>query len=236
MLAVAADQDQDGGPREARSGQERMCAVTRQVHPTDELIRFVLGPDDRIVPDLKRRLPGRGVWISASRAVLSKAIKSGVFSKGFRKPLGEAGTLLADTERALVQSVVDALAIVGKAGQVVAGFAKVEASLRSGQVRALIHATDGAADGIRKLNGLVPRAAGDEPAGRSALQIVNALTTAELDLALNRANVVHAALLAGPAGDTFLSRAERLARFRQSGTGVTSPEISDKTRAVALRD
>ena len=228
MPACAAEHLLDDGPRKTKSGAMRMCALTREVRPTDDLIRFVLGPDDQVVADVKRRLPGRGLWISASRVALASAVKRGLFAKGFRKAVKEPQSLVGDTERLLVQSAIEALAIAAKAGQLVAGFAKVEGCLKAGEAVALIHAVDGAPDGVRKLDRLV--SAGEIP-------ILNALTSAELDLALGRANVVHAALLAGPASTTFLSRMERLIRFRTSGGGETAGDLSGtKARAVALRD
>ena len=230
MLATLDGLDLDHGPRTTRSGTARMCAVTRKVRPVDELIRFVLDGDGQVVPDLKRRLPGRGLWVSASRKVLATALKRSVFAKGFRKAVKERETLVAETEGLLVRSAIEALAIAAKAGQVVSGFAKVEASLRAGEVGALIHAQDGAADGIRKLDGLATAASGRGGEGITAkTPIINALNSAELDLALGRSNVIHAALLAGPAGKTFLSRIERLVRFRTSDGDETECENSGTT-------
>ena len=227
MLATAHDSELDSGPRTSRPGAARMCAVTREVRSTDDLIRFVLGPDGAVVPDVKRRLPGRGLWVSASRAVVAAAVKRGLFAKGFRKAVKETESLVGDTERLLVRSAIDALAIAAKAGQVVSGFAKVEGCLKGGDATALLHAADGANDGIRKLNALVGAAKKGADADRSTeIPIINALTSAELDLALSRANVIHAALLAGPAGKTFLSRIERLARFRTSDDGKTANDVS----------
>lgn len=238
MLETAHDSELDSGPRTSRSGTVRMCAVTREVRPTDELIRFVVGPDGAVVPDVKRRLPGRGLWVLASRAALAVAVKRGVFAKGFRTAVKETESLVADTERLLGQSAVDALAIAAKAGQVVSGFAKVEACLKAGEAAALLHAADGANDGIRKLNALVGAARQGSGADRATeIPIINALTSAELDLALGRANVIHAALLAGPAGTTFLSRIERLVRFRTSDGGKTANDLSaNKARQLRSLD
>jgi len=236
MLAILDSHDLDNGPRTTRSGTTRMCAVTREVRPVDELIRFVLDGSGQVVPDVKRKLPGRGLWVSASREAVAAAVKRRVFAKGFRKPVKDQETLVAETDALLATSAIEALAIAAKAGQVVSGFAKVEASLKAGEAKALIHARDGAADGIRKLDNLAAAAS----AGRNAeiagkTPVINALTSAELDLALGRSNVIHAALLAGPAGKTFLSRIEHLVRFRASDGGETANENSGTTaRASAL--
>jgi predicted RNA-binding protein YlxR (DUF448 family) len=199
----------------------RMCAVSREVRPVDELIRFVLSPDGAVVPDLKRKLPGRGLWISASRTRVAEAVRRNQFSRGFKRDVRAAQTLASDTENLLVKSAVEALAMAAKAGEVVSGFAKVEEALSGGQAKALIHASDGAADGIRKLDAIVGQRAGIH--GESpAFPVVTALTSAELDLALGRANVIHAALLAGPAGKTFLSRSQILVRYRMADDDKTA--------------
>jgi len=230
MLATLDGHDLDDGPRTSRSGTERMCAVTRKVRPTEELIRFVLDGDGYVVADLKRKLPGRGLWVSTSRKVLATAVKRSVFAKGFRRAVKERENLVDQTEGLLVQSAVEALAIAAKAGQVVSGFAKVEGALKAGEVRALIHAQDGAADGVRKLDNLAATVSTHEDAGIALkMPVLNALSSAELDLALGRSNVIHAALLAGPAGKTFLSRIARLVRFRTSGGDETANENSGTT-------
>ncbi len=219
MLALA-DPDLDNGPRTDKSATMRMCAVTREVRPIGELIRFVVSPQGEIVPDLKRKLPGRGLWVSASRRTVAEAVRRNQFSKGFKREIRAKATLPADTEALLVRSATEALAMAAKAGQVVAGFSKVEGALAQGQAQALIHASDGAADGIRKLDAI----ARQKPGNIGELQgfpVVNVLTSAELDLALGRSNVIHAALLAGPASKTFLSRCQILVRYRMADDDKT---------------
>jgi predicted RNA-binding protein YlxR (DUF448 family) len=220
MLALA-DPDLDHGPRTGKSATMRMCAVSREVRPIDELIRFVIAPSGDVVPDLKRKLPGRGLWIAASRRTVAEAVRRHHFSRGFKRDVRVAATLPADTEALLERSCSEALAMAAKAGQVVSGYAKVEGLLETGRAEALIHASDGAADGIRKLDAIAgqrSRNIGDS----HRLPIVTALTSAQLDLALGRSNVIHAALLAGPASKTFLSRCQILVRYRMDdddGTG-----------------
>ena len=212
MLALA-DPDLDHGPRTDKSATMRMCAVSREVRGIDELIRFVVAPSGDVVPDLKRKLPGRGLWIGASRRTVAEAVRRHHFSRGFKRDVRVAATLPADTEALLERSCSEALAMAAKAGQVVSGYAKVEGLLEQGRAEALIHASDGAADGIRKLDAIAgqrSRNIGDS----HRLPIVTALTSAQLDLALGRSNVIHAALLAGPASKTFLSRCQILVRYR----------------------
>jgi uncharacterized protein len=230
MLALA-DPELDNGPRTDKSATLRMCAVSREQKPVDELIRFVVSPAGEVVADVKRKLPGRGLWVSASREVVAEAVRRHQFSKGFKRDVRAAPTLPTDTENLLVRSAVEALAMAAKAGQVVSGFAKVESALTARQsragVQALIHAADGASDGIRKLDALARQNAGNG-AGTAEFPIITALTSAELDLALGRSNVIHAALLAGPANKTFLSRSQILVRYRLAD--------ADKTAGTAARN
>jgi predicted RNA-binding protein YlxR (DUF448 family) len=226
MLALA-DPDLDNGPRTDRSATVRMCAVTRQVRPIDELIRFVVSPQGDVIPDLKRKLPGRGLWISASRQAVAEAVRRHQFGKGFKRAVRAAPTLAADTEALLARSAIDALAMAAKAGQVISGFGKVEDALKPRQgsnkasIQALIHASDGAADGIRKLDALVGQNPGISD-DSNPISVVTALTSEQLDLALGRSNVIHAALLAGPASKTFLSRSHTLVRYRMADDDKTA--------------
>ena len=223
MLAFA-DRELDNGPRTNRSATVRMCAVTRQVRPIDELIRFVVSPSGQVIPDLKRKLPGRGLWVSASHRAVAEAVRRHQFGKGFKRDVQVAQTLPADTEALLVRGAVEALAMAAKAGQVISGFSKVEGVLAQRQakasIEALIHASDGAADGIRKLDAIVRQNAGINDESRE-IPVVTALTSEQLDLALGRSNVIHAALLAGPASKTFLSRSQILVRYRMADDDKT---------------
>jgi predicted RNA-binding protein YlxR (DUF448 family) len=236
MLALA-DPDLDNGPRTDRSETVRMCAVTREVRPIDELIRFVVSPSGEVVADLKRKLPGRGLWVSASRQTVAEAVRRNHFSKGFKRDVRATPTLPSDTETLLVRGVIDALAMAAKAGQVVSGFSKVEGALaqRGGSsVQALIHASDGAADGIRKLDAVARQNAGinDES---PVFPVVAALTSEQLDLALGRSNVIHAALLAGPASKTFLSRSQILVRYRMADDDKTSGNAAKNSPTQTVR-
>src|SRR5271154_5383841 len=125
MLALA-DPDLDNGPRTEKSATVRMCAVSREVRPIDELIRFVVAPSGEVIADLKRKLPGRGLWVSASRRAVAEAVQRHQFSRGFKRNVRVAPTLALDTENLLARSVIEALAMAAKAGQVLSGFAKVE--------------------------------------------------------------------------------------------------------------
>lgn len=237
MLAFA-DPDLDNGPRTDRSATMRMCAVTRQVRPIGELIRFVVAPSGEVIPDLKRKLPGRGLWVSASRQTLAEAVRRHQFSKGFKREVRVSPTLPADTEALLVRSTIDALAMAAKAGQVISGFGKVEDALMSRQIRAsigaLIHASDGAADGIRKLDAVLRQNAVVNDKSNQ-FPVVTALTSEQLDLALGRSNVIHAALLAGPASKTFLSRSQILVRYRMADADKTAGNAAENSPIQTVR-
>ena len=233
MLAFAAP-DLDNGPRTDRSATMRMCAVTRQVRPIGDLIRFVVAPSGGVIPDLKRKLPGRGLWVSASRQAVAEAVRRNQFSKGFKRELRVSPTLATDTEALLVRGAIDALAMAAKAGQVISGFGKVEDALKSRQARALIHASDGAADGIRKLDAIVRQNPGiNDESG--PFPVVTALTSEQLDLALGRSNVIHAALLAGPASKTFLSRSHILVRYRMADDDKTAGHAAKNSPIQTVR-
>ncbi len=214
MLARNDDAVLDAGPRRA-PGSERLCIVTREVKPVTEMIRFVIGPDQHVVPDLRRRLPGRGVWVTATRAAVAEAVKRRAFARGFKADVGVAPDLADEVERLLERSALDALSIVRKAGRAALGFAQVERALASEPVVALLHAADAGREGVRKL------AAARSRLGEKAedVPVMDQFTAAQLDLAFGRPNVVHAALLAGSASDGFLARYRNLERFRAIGPG-----------------
>jgi predicted RNA-binding protein YlxR (DUF448 family) len=233
MLAFA-DPDLDNGPRTDRSATMRMCAVTREVRPIDELIRFVVSPTGEVVPDLKRKLPGRGLWVSASRRAVAEAVRRNQFGKGFKRAVQVSPALSETIESLLERSLVEALAMAAKAGQVVSGFGKVETALVQRQVQVLVHAADGAADGIRKLDAIVRQNAGINDESRE-LPVVTALTSEQLDLALGRSNVIHAALLAGPASKTFLSRSHTLVRYRMADDDKTAGRAARNSPTQTVR-
>jgi hypothetical protein len=215
MTASPQHAELDNGPQSRE--RERMCVLTREVRPVADLIRFVVGPDGAAVPDLKSKLPGRGVWVTATQDALAEAVKRKVLVRGFKREVRLNADLVTQTGQLLEQAALDALAMAGKAGLVANGFGKTEAALADEDKRVigLIHATDAAPDGVRKLGAALRRRdSGDQVA------VITSLTTAQLDLALGRPNVVHAALLAGPASDTFLARLRRLERFRSGEQSV----------------
>lgn len=228
MLARVAESEIDTGPRSA--GTERFCVVTRTVKPVDDMIRFVAAPDGSVLPDLKQNLPGRGVWVTATRTAIVEALRRKVFAKSLKGDVRTAPDLPDFTDRLLAKAVLDALAIAGKAGCVVTGFSKVEAAIAKGEIAAVLHGRDASPDGIRKIEAVLRR--GDVE-NANEIVVIDEFTTGELDLALGRSNVVHAALLAGPAGRPFLTRLQRLRRFRAGDPG--KPEHGETRHKGARR-
>jgi hypothetical protein len=208
---------------------ERTCVVTRTVHEPEELIRFVCGPDGHIVPDLARRLPGRGVWVGCARATVQAAVKTGAFARSLRRQVTVAPDLPDAVEKLMLRRVMDALSLANKAGLALAGFAKVEEAITAGHCVALLHASDAAEDGAGKLDRKF-RAIWAAKGLAGEPTIVRGLASAELSLAMGRSNVVHAALNRGGAASNFLNEAERLQRYRASpDVQARSPEAGAKT-------
>src|SRR5436853_1261431 len=157
MLAAAQDTELDRGATSVAAGTERTCALTRETKPAAEMIRFVVGPHGEAVPDVKRKLPGRGIWVTATRAAIEDAVKRNVFARGFKRDVRVARDLAAQTERMIERAALEALAIAGKAGTVVSGFSRVEKALGGNNILALIHAVDAGDDGKRKLAAALQR-------------------------------------------------------------------------------
>jgi predicted RNA-binding protein YlxR (DUF448 family) len=208
-----------GGKAADREGPERTCAVTSQKGPPETMIHFCLSPEGLVVPDLRRKLPGRGVWVLAQRAIVDQAAQRQVFSRGFKtKAVVEPG-LAELVERLLEDEALQFLSIVNKAGLVSAGAFKAEEAIRAGSVVALIHAREASNHGVVKLERLVKSRLGPE-AQRVAR--INLFSSRQLDLALGRTNVIHAALREGEASAAFLTRARRLGHYRDQDTEIPS--------------
>lgn len=197
-----------------RHEPERTCIVTREVRPPTDMIRFVLGPESQVVADLKHKLPGRGVWVTAQADKVAEAVRRRGFGRAFKAEVKVAPTLAEDIDAALVADLRQALALANKAGVVITGFMKVEAAAREKPLAAVVHASEAAPDGRRKLAGALRNRLGD---AISALPVVDVLSGAELDLALGRSNVIHAALVAGRGSDAFLTLWHRLRAYRGVG-------------------
>lgn len=200
----------DDRPRRAEA-TTRLCAANRTERPVEELIRFVAAPDGVIVPDPAHRLPGRGVWVAADRKSVARAVETKAFGRSLRRQVAVPADLAAEVERLLERRALDALSIATKAGLVTAGFEKVDSALAKGEVVALLHASDAAADGCGKLDRKFRAIRQSD--GRDA-PIYGLFTVEQISLAIGRASVVHAALKSGGAAERFLFEARRLDTYR----------------------
>lgn len=182
---------------------ERRCFVTRSTNDRDRLIRFVVDPSGVIVPDVDERLPGRGMWLSAGRDVLNKAVEKRLFGRVAGQSVNIADGLADQVEGLLTRRFYDALGLSRRAGQLVMGFEQVQAWLKSSGAALLLQADDGAVDGRRKLRHLA-----------SDLPLIMAGSRDELGSAVGRESLVHAALPSGKLAERVLRDAVRLAGFR----------------------
>ncbi len=209
-LAGDAIDLRDTGATAGRSS-ERTCVATRVTLPPDDLIRCVVAPDGVLVADLRRRLPGRGVWVALSREAVLLAIKRGAFPRSLKTKVTVSPDFADDIDRLMQRDALQSLAMANKAGLVTSGFAKVESEIGAGRVAALIEASDGAPDGQRKIAQATRRFHGDAAV---SVPVVTSFTGGDLELALGRVHVIHAALAPGPAAEGFLHRWRRLVRYR----------------------
>lgn len=207
---MGAELLEDAEDGEAR-GSLRRCAVTREELAPDDLIRFVVDPSGTIVPDLSRKLPGRGVWVKCDRAAVEAAVKTNAFAKSLKRQVSVPEDLPKRIDDLFLGRLSNALSLANKAGLVSTGAEKVEKLLGGGRAVALVHGADGTAEGRRKLDRKFSATQGDK--GQSA-PIVDWLTIEQLSLAMGRSNVVHAGLIQGGATKRVLSEAERIRRYR----------------------
>ncbi len=214
-----------GGRPKDRDGPERRCIVSGDCGSTFGLIRFVVGPEAEIVPDLAERLPGRGIWLTASREAARTAVKKKAFARAARAQVAVPADLPDLLEELLVRRLIDSVAMTRKAGLAVTGHEKVKARLKRGPVGALLHARDGSEQGLGKLAPLA-----------SGAPLVDGLKSDELGLAFGRDYVIHAALDADGATDRVLREAARLSGFRPPAFGTRGSARQTDERASSLGD
>ncbi|MBC8049003.1 MAG: RNA-binding protein [Chitinophagales bacterium] len=189
-----------------QAGSIRMCALTRERHEDDDLLRFVLDPENRVTPDIRRKLPGRGVWLTPTRSAVTEAMKRKVFARGFKTTALTDADLSELTEKLLRRAALQSLAMANKAGQAISGFAKVDQMVGAGEAQAVMHAVDGSDGGIDKIDRKYRAVAA---AKDMDVFIVRAFAIAELSVALGRENVVHAALKYSGVTDKFVREVKR---------------------------
>jgi predicted RNA-binding protein YlxR (DUF448 family) len=203
-----------GGQDKSDQEGTRRCLVTREPQPKGGLIRFVVGPDGTVVPDIAEKLPGRGMWVAADGPTLHEAVKRKAFNRGAKRQVAIPADLPNLVEGQLAARMVNLISLARKAGQAVAGFEKVKSWLDTGQGKVLIQAVDGSARGKTKLR---------PPDGADSY--INCLTGSEIGLAFGRENVIHAALATGGLSTRIVEDAKRL-------SGVRSKAMQDASERI----
>ncbi len=212
---------------------DRTCIVTRRAGDADALLRFVAGPDGALVPDLKRKLPGRGCWVTAERPYVDEAARRKLFARALKRDVVLPADLGAMVDALFAQSALGSIGLARKAGQVVLGAAKVDAAVRKGEAACVLHAHEAAEDGMRKIaqarRATIHLGGPDIPAYKLFRE-------AELGLALGATNVIHAALLAGEAGKAAMKRVVALDRYRGNAPDITQTAADPRTDENAAED
>ena len=181
----------------AEASRRRRDLVSGEVMEEARLIRFVISPEGVVFADLGRRLPGRGLWVEATRGAVEAAVKRQAFSRGAKKKV--------------LERLLAGLGMARRAGDLISGFDTVDTAVRAGKVAFLIEATDSAADGRRKLS-QAAHAAGLN--AKRKPQTVGIFNSVEMGLALGLINVIHLGFLAGRGAENWAMDLERLAGFR----------------------
>lgn len=204
MGRAGASKNHDDGP-------ERKCIATGETQPKQGLLRFVMGPDSQVVPDVFGKLPGRGVYVTASRDALDLAVKKKLFARGFKAPVVLPDDLADEVERQTLRRVVDLLSLARKSGQAVGGYEKVKDWLGKEHATVLIQASDGSGRGKSKLS--TPHRG----------NFIGCLTADELGMAFGRQTMIHAALASGGLSKRVVDEAQRLQGLREmvGGSGRT---------------
>ncbi|MEM1352262.1 MAG: RNA-binding protein [Pseudomonadota bacterium] len=201
-----------GAPKDRTDGPERKCIATGDVHPKYGMLRFVIGPDGTVVPDILSKLPGRGIYVTANRASVDKAAQKGLFSRAAKAPVRVPDGLSDEVERQLARRVIDLISLQRKAGKAVAGYEKVKSWLQMEEAEVLIQAVDGSGRGKSKLS--TPHFG----------TYIGCLTADELGLAFGRQTVIHGALASGGLTKRVVEEANRLKGVRDKEGGNGHPK------------
>ena len=187
--------------------RERRDIASGEVMPEHRLVRFVAAPDGGVAPDLARKLPGRGLWVEATREALTTAVKKNAFARAAKTQLRPPADLADRVEAMLAERLLAGLGLARRGGALVMGYTKTAQAVEAGKVAVLLEASDGADDGRRKMMQVVRRAA-------RRPRLVGLFSSGELSLALGGENVIHTAFLAGRAAERWTEDVLRLSGFR----------------------
>ncbi|KIC20588.1 RNA-binding protein [Leisingera sp. ANG-Vp] len=201
-----------GATKDRSEGSERKCIATGEIEPKQGLIRFVMGPEGQVVPDVMGKLPGRGVYVASNRDALETAVKKKLFARGFKAQVKLPDELVEEVERQVVRRLVELLSLARKSGDAVAGFEKVKDWLYKEDAKVLIQASDGSGRGKSKLS--TPYKG----------KFIGCLTADELGMAFGRQTVIHAAVASGGLSKRVVDEAQRLQGLREMVGGIGRTE------------
>jgi predicted RNA-binding protein YlxR (DUF448 family) len=210
--AVPPDGDHDSDDEaDDETGPQRRCIVTRERHSPEMMIRFVVGPDRHLVPDLRANLPGRGMWLSARRDVLETALARKAFARAARAEVLIPVNLPAIIEAALTRRLIEVLGLTRRAGQAVSGFAKAREWLVADRAALIVQALDGSIEERTRLL-----------SGR-AVPVIAPLPAQTLGRIFGRDHAVHVAVSAGRLATMLRTENERLAGICRTRTEADQP-------------
>lgn len=198
--------------KRGHKGPERRCVATGDTLHKSALIRFALSPDGVVTPDVAEKLPGRGVWVSANKFALDKAIKTKGFARGFKSKVSVPENLSDMVETLLARKVLGLLTMALKSGDILMGFDQVKSAAKGDHLAWRIEASDGSADGRGKIRVLTK--AVSRELGLPIPRVVGCFSSTELGHALGRESMVHAALKSGRLSKAFSQAVTRLSGFR----------------------
>ena len=201
-----------GASHDRTDGPERKCIASGEVQPKHGLIRFVVGPESQLVPDILGKLPGRGIYVAADRTALELAVRKNLFSRSAKLQVKLPDELVVEVEAQLARRVVDLISLQRKAGKAVAGYEKVKSWLQTEEAEVLIQAVDGSGRGKSKLS--TPHFG----------HYIGWLTADELGLAFGRQTVIHGALASGGLTQRVVEEAQRLKGVRVNEAGKGQPK------------
>jgi len=189
-----------------RNAPTRRCLVSGEERPKAELVRFMVGPEGTVVPDVDGRLPGRGLWTLARRDIVTEAVARKLFARAARGPAAADAGLVDRLEGLLARRCLATLGLARRAGQAVGGFEKVRSLVERGACGALVIAAEASAEGRRKA-----------ASGAGTLPVVGVLTETELGGVFGRESVTYAAVARGGNAQRCIEDAARLSGFRAAG-------------------
>ncbi len=192
-------------------GPDRRCVGTGEICPKTQMVRFVKGPDNQLVPDIAGKLPGRGAWTLARRDALEAAIKTGGFKRGLKTNVTIGDDLMDQTAQLLRQKVLGLIPMALKAGQAYLGFDQVKSAARLEPLAWRIEASNGSEGGRGKIR-VLTRAISAE-LGQKPTPVIGCFSSTELGQAFGRDDLIHAAIKYGPMRASFDHAALRLSGF-----------------------